>query len=354
MNAKKEKVISLTNVLYIIKNDRKKLFIYILVFAFLAALLSYLWPKEYRAYATVLPEKQSNLNFGSLSGLAGLAGIDIGAVQNQTTISPELYYNIITGYSFNESLLKKKVKLPSEKDSILLKDYFENYQRSNPISKIYRLPFELLKLLRGKGVSATQDDSNPFIKLSYDEYEMIERLKERISFNYDKINGISYLSAITQNPYISAQLLHNVVEQLKDYVLKYETEKQKENVEFIGQQVLKAEERYFETQMKLASFRDENRYISTEKLKTQEQILNSEFTLAFNLYSTLSQQYEQSKIKLQELKPNITTVEPILIPIRKDTPKRKLIVVVTAFLVILVRVIYLIYKNYNNVVVVDN
>jgi uncharacterized protein involved in exopolysaccharide biosynthesis len=209
-------------------------------------------------------------------------------------------------------------------------------------------------LLRGKSVSAPQEDSSPFIKLSYDEYEMIERLKERISFNYDKINRISYLSVITQNPYISAQLLHNVVEQLKNYVLKYETEKQKENVEFIGQQVLKAEEKYFETQMKLASFRDENRYISTEKLKTQEQILNSEFTLAFNLYSTLSQQYEQSKIKLQELKPNITTVEPILIPIRKDTPKRKLIVVVTAFLVVLVRVIYLIYKNYNNVVVVDN
>jgi hypothetical protein len=110
MKAKKVKVISLTNVLYIIQNDRKKLFIYVLVFAFLAALLSYLWPKEYRAYATVLPEKQSNLDFGSLSGLAGLAGIDIGAVQNQTTISPELYYNIITGYSFNESLLKKKIQ----------------------------------------------------------------------------------------------------------------------------------------------------------------------------------------------------------------------------------------------------
>ena len=103
--------------------------------------------------------------------------------------------------------------------------------------------------------------------------------------------------------------------------------------------------------MKLASFRDENRYISTEKLKTQEQILNSEFTLAFNLYSTLSQQHEQSKIKLQELKPNITTVEPILIPIRKDTPKRKLIVVVTVFLVVISRILYLIYKNYNNIVI---
>ena len=77
----------------------------------------------------------------------------------------------------------------------------------------------------------------------------------------------------------------------------------------------KAELRFEEAQINLAKFRDSNQGILTASARTEEQRLDSEYSIAFNLYNTLTQQYEVAKLELQEETPLFKTLEPVQVPI---------------------------------------
>jgi len=86
------------------------------------------------------------------------------------------------------------------------------------------------------------------------------------------------------------------------------------------------------------------------KYKTEEERLHAEYSLSLNLFNTLSQQYEQAKIKVQEKTPVFKVIDPAKAPLQKSKPKRSLILVAMIFLggFIGLGIIFgkLIYKNY--------
>ena len=55
------------------------------------------------------------------------------------------------------------------------------------------------------------------------------------------------------------------------------------------------------------------------KAQTEEQRLNSEYQVAFNLYNGLTQQYEEAKLKVQEETPVFKTLEAVQVPLEDET-----------------------------------
>ncbi len=56
-------------------------------------------------------------------------------------------------------------------------------------------------------------------------------------------------------PYFSAQLNTIVFEKIIDYVIAYQTDKQRDNLRFVKERCVEAEEKFKKTQLRLAVFK---------------------------------------------------------------------------------------------------
>ncbi|MFW5700615.1 MAG: GNVR domain-containing protein, partial [Cyclobacteriaceae bacterium] len=129
-----------------------------------------------------------------------------------------------------------------------------------------------------------------------------------------------------------------------------------EDLRFIENQFVDAKIRFQRAQEKLASFRDENINVVTAKAQTEEQRLQAEYDLAFNVYNGLAQQYEQAKIKVQEKTPVFKVVNDAKVPLEKSKPRKAFILIVSLFFgvgigigVVIFRLIILNFKkNFKN------
>ena len=68
------------------------------------------------------------------------------------------------------------------------------------------------------------------------------------------------------------------------------------------------------------------------KTYVEEQRLQHQFTLAFNLYNELAQQLENARIRIQQETPVIKLLEPVMVPIERSQPKRVRLMVIYTFI----------------------
>jgi capsule polysaccharide export protein KpsE/RkpR len=95
----------------------------------------------------------------------------------------------------------------------------------------------------------------------------------------------------------------------------------------VEEQLATAEARFEEAQLTLAEFRDSNQGMLSARAQTEEQRLNSEYQIAFNLYNGLTQQYEEAKLKVQEETPVFKTLEAVQVPLQDETSGAMILIV---------------------------
>ena len=121
-----------------------------------------------------------------------------------------------------------------------------------------------------------------------------------------------------EDPLVAAQVASFAIKELTNYLIDYRTEKLVMDLEYTKEQLNKARLRFEDAQINLAKFRDSNQGILTASARTEEQRLDSEYSIAFNLYNTLTQQYEVAKLELQEETPLFKTLEPVQVPLNDE------------------------------------
>ena len=101
---------------------------FVLKTSILAALFGIVYalfqPNEFTSSTTFIPQLSSGVKTGgsSLSGLASLAGINIGSMESSSEFPPTLYPQVVNGIPFKLDLLSSKIKLNNE--IFNAKDYF--------------------------------------------------------------------------------------------------------------------------------------------------------------------------------------------------------------------------------------
>ena len=104
----------------------KKLILKISILASLFGVIYALFqPNEFTSSTTFIPQLSSGVKQGgsSLSGLASLAGINIGGtMESSSEFPPTLYPQVVNGVPFKLDLLNSKIKLDNK--VINVKDYF--------------------------------------------------------------------------------------------------------------------------------------------------------------------------------------------------------------------------------------
>jgi uncharacterized protein involved in exopolysaccharide biosynthesis len=335
--------------LWVEKSVILKILLIFIVFGFIWILTS---PKEYKSEVTVLIENESKT--GGVSGLlqqfGGLAGININNAMGNDALRPDLYPDVIKSTPFLIELMDQKVVEPKYDSLISVKRYFSFYVKRPFIDILVNNTFGLPgKIFSGFSKKKTgtklQGPKSRIINLSKEDKKIAIELLKRINIKEGETKSTLTISIETQDPYVSAQIADSVVNILSRYITDYRTQKSKNDLNFITNLHREAELKYINAQEKLAFFRDKNKNIVLSSFKSEEEKMQSEFNLAFNIFNGLSQQLEQAKIKVQERTPVFKVIDPPVIPTEKNNPKTSLILLSMIFFGLFAGIIFVKYKT---------
>lgn len=317
---------------------RKTIFKIIGLFLVLGLFIALFSSKEYTTTVKLMPESGQGSSLGALGGLASQFGFGgMSASPDGENIPSEYYPAIVASLPFMKDLMDYQVMIPEAGEKMTLFYYFSEYRGTAILSSIKKytigLPFTILAALKGeKEVAAVVEGMRPTIRLSEEEWEVYEHLIEKISVSIDKETGIVSLTVKMPEDYLVADVADRVTEMLVEYVKDYKTEKTRNDLEFIEAQMNDSEKRFEKAQESLAKFRDQSHGRMTEMARTTEQRLQSDYDLAFKIYSAMAQKFDETRIKLQEQTPVVKVLEPAVVPKEKSAPRRSIIMIVTLFL----------------------
>ena len=290
-------------------------------------------PREYTANAMIAPELSDNKTTGGLSSLAAMAGFNLNATSTADAIYPDLYPDIVTSTPFITGLFNVQVKDLDEEVDTTLYCYLNEHQRVPWWTLITSAPFKALGWVISLFTEEEKEDAilDPF-HLTKEEADIAKELSERITVSVDKKTGVTTLSVTMQDARISACLTDTVVRRLQDYITEYRTTKARQDFQFQEKLFERKKKEYEKAQENYAKFADANKNIILLSYRAEQERLENEMRLAYQVYTSVAQQLQMAEAKVQEITPVYTIIEPATIPIKASKPRKTLMLLGIVFL----------------------
>ncbi|KAA6346102.1 hypothetical protein EZS27_006372 [termite gut metagenome] len=306
----------------------RKLILKICGYALLIGLVvAFSIPKEYTTSVTLAPEVSERSGTEGMGALAAMAGINLNK-SNRDALSLDLYPDIVSSTPFLTNLFDIKVSDKKGEIETDLYTYLEEKQHVAWWGYVFSFPFKvvgwIMSLFVSDDLETENGELNPFI-LTQNETAIVKKLNKCITVKVDKKTAITKLSVTMQDPLISANVTNIVLKNLQDYITNYRTNKARHNLEFTEKLYKEAKENYDIAQQMYAQYTDKNQRIILQTARIEGEKLANEKNLTFNVYNQIAQQLQMAKVKVQEITPVYTVVEPSTVPLEPSKPNKILI-----------------------------
>ena len=293
-------------------------------------------PKQYTVEVTLSPEMGNNKG-GGLSGLAASflgSGVTMG--DGTDALNASLSADIVSSTPFLLELSNMKVPV-SGGEEISLSSYLN--EESSPWWG-YVIGFPGMVMGGAKSLFTENEDepissdkvSRGAIELSKKETEKIETLKKMIAAAVDKKTSMTSISVTFQNPKVAAVVADSVVKKLQEYIIDYRTFKAKEDCIYLEKLFKERQQEYYAAQKKYADYLDSHDNIILQSVRTEQERLQNDMSLAYQVYSQVANQLQVARAKVQEEKPVFAVVEPAVVPLEPSGTSRKIYVLAFVFL----------------------
>ena len=293
-------------------------------------------PKQYMVEVTLSPEMGNNKG-GGLSGLAASflgSGVTMG--DGTDALNASLSADIVSSTPFLLELSNMKVPV-SGSEEISLSSYLN--EESSPWWG-YVIGFPGMVIGGVKSLFTENEDesissdkaSRGTIELSKKESQMIESLKGKIAASVDKKTSMTTVSVTLQSPKVAAVVADSVVNKLQEYIIDYRTSKSKEDCLYLEKLFKERQREYYEAQKKYADYMDSHDNIILQSVRTEQERLQNDMSLAYQIYSQVAGQLQVARAKVQEEKPVFAVVEPAVVPLEPSGTSRKIYVLAFIFL----------------------
>jgi uncharacterized protein involved in exopolysaccharide biosynthesis len=319
-------------------DGRRTIIKYILIGMLIGLLVALLSPKEYTVQTTMVPQtgQTGGSKLGGLSSLAAMAGFNLDMSSSTETLSPLVYPKILKSVSFQLELMNMPFEIADLDRPVSLFEYYTEHQKAGVLGNLKKytigLPGVILKALKGQEPESTPAKRSDLIALNQQQESVLATMNQNLSLEINDKEGILTLSARFHDPSLAAQVARKAQIMLQHYITTYRIQKAQEQLNFIKDRYREKKQEFQDAQEKLARFRDQNRNVSSALAQTEIERLQSEYDIAFSVYSELAKQLEQAQIKVKEDAPVLTVVEPVRVPLKKSKPNRPLILIIWTFL----------------------
>ena len=299
--------------------------------AVIGVIVALLSPKEYKSTSTLMPEYSTESQGGASSLLrqyGGLLGVSGGSYSsNSNAIRVDLYPNIVQSTNFQMQLMQQPFYFSDLDTTATLFEYYTELNSAGVLGFIAEytigLPGKILGAILPKKELMTsvpgEANESMILNLSEDEVEVIKLLREKITASLDEESGIVSVSVTLPDNVAAAAVTEYTIEELTEYLTEYRTGKVLRDLIFVEEQLVMAKVRFEEAQQALAAFRERYQGSLSIRNQTEEQRLQSEYQVAFNLYNGFTQQFEEARLKVQEETPVFKTLEPVQVPLNDET-----------------------------------
>ena len=293
-------------------------------------------PKQYTVEVALSPEMGNNKGAG-LSGLAASflgSGVTMG--DGTDALNASLSADIVSSTPFLLELSNMKVPV-SGSEEISLSSYLN--EESSPWWG-YVIGFPGMVIGGVKSLFTENEDesissdkaSRGTIELSKKEFQKIESLKRKIVASVDKKTSMTTVSVTLQSPKVAAVVADSVVKKLQEYIIDYRTSKSKEDCLYLEKLFKERQQEYYEAQRKYADYMDSHDNIILQSVRTEQERLQNDMSLAYQVYSQVAGQLQVARAKVQEEKPVFAVVEPAVVPLEPSGTSRKVYVLAFIFL----------------------
>ena len=293
-------------------------------------------PKQYTVEVTLSPEMGS-VKGGGLSGLAAsFLGSEVSMGDGTDALNTSLSPDIVSSTPFLLEL--STMKIAGIKDEAMtLNTYLD--EESSPWWN-YVIGFPGMVIGGVKSLFAEEENesralnriSQGTIELSKKESKKIEILKEMIVAAVDKKTSMTSVAVTMQNPRAAAVVADSVVKKLQEYIIDYRITKSKEDCIYLEKLFKERQQEYYSAQQKYADYLDSHDNIILQSVRAEQERLQNDMSLAYQVYSQVASQLQVARAKVQEEKPVFAIVEPAVVPLEPSGTSRKIYVLVFVFL----------------------
>lgn len=314
-------------------------------------IIAFTSPKEYATSSILIPEAagEEGQIGGSLGGLASLAGVDLGGLTGGSqTINPALYQSVSRSTPFLLELMNQEYFFADAGERVSIYDYYFYHYKLSLFGKVMSTPGVLIQWIKGSSDEdqAYPDENINLLSLTEDQQDIIDDLQRRVYVEMDWELNIVKIRVEMQDPVVAAQMAEFTKNYITRFVTEYAISKSKQQLESMEKQYRDRKSEFEQSQYRLATFRDKNQNVTTARAQSEEERLQSEYNLAFNVYNQLAQQREAIKLQIQENTPVFTVLEPIKIPVEEIKPNKILILAMFSFIGLLIGSVIIWIKNY--------
>ena len=313
--------INLIEVAKTVWNGKKLIVIITSFFILIGVVSALLSPVVFTSSTTFIPSSQEGSSGSSLSGVASLVGINLGAMSSGNEIPSSMYPQVSESVEFKRLMLEEFI---DEKKQVVFKNYLADYYSFDNNSEFNNL-------------------NKSFV--SQFENDLFNIINDILTISVNQKDGFVTISANMPESEYAAYAAINARNILQKIIINNKIKSAKQNLEFSEEQLKSKKIEFDEIQNKLGYFNDSNLNIVTSSIINEREKLEAEFQIINAVIVELSKQVEQNKLQVSKDTPVFSIIKEATMPVKKSSPNRTKMVLMFGFIGFVLSAVFVIIKD---------
>ncbi len=311
---------------------RKKLLTIGFVIFILSVVIVSFIPKQYTVGVTLAPEAGQNGEgmLSSVASMLGVGGFNVG--EDADALTAQLYPNIVASTPFLVEMLDVRVRTANGKLDTTLEAYL--ISQFTIIDKLKGVPYRVKKSVTNmfKDPVVLNQEGGESRFLTEEKNGLVSILRNSFEVAVDKKTSVSNIIVTFNDQMVAAMVADSLVAKLQEKITEYRLAKAVDDCKYWEEIYVKSKEDYFKKQQEYARYVDANRNLILQSVKIEEERLENEALLAYQIYSNVATQLQMARAKVQEAKPAFAVVQPAVFPYEASGTSKTALVLIFTFL----------------------
>lgn len=311
---------------------RKKLLTIGFVIFILSVVIVSFIPKQYTVGVTLAPEAGQNGEgmLSSVASMLGVGGFNVG--EDADALTAQLYPNIVASTPFLVEMLDVRVRTANGKLDTTLEAYL--ISQFTIIDKLKGVPYRVKKSVTNmfKDPVVLNQEGGESRFLTEEKNGLVSILRNSFEVAVDKKTSVSNIIVTFNDQMVAAMVADSLVAKLQEKITEYRLAKAVDDCKYWEEIYVKSKEDYFKKQQEYARYVDANRNLILQSVKIEEERLENEALLAYQIYSNVATQLQMARAKVQEAKPAFAVVQPAVFPYEASGTSKTTLVLIFTFL----------------------
>jgi len=316
----KDDEIDLKALFQVLWNERKRIVLITILVTIIGIRYALIQPPLYKSTISIYPSGAGAVSkMAEYKSMVSAFGISAGVTQKLLDIG-----DILSSRSLQKRLIYHEWNSENWNEPVNLIAYWEINDSTK--TNISLNPIQWIKSLIA--LFASKEDGKSNLDFRY-EMASIGILSGRIEMEKSK-TGLYNISVWMEEKRLAADLANVIYDVLVEFITIYHVNKARMNREFIQERLQDVSIELEDAEESLKIFSENNRsLVESPQLQLELGRHTRGVKLQSQLYMTLIEQFELIKIKELDETPTLTVLDRAVPPLNKDKPKRKVIVLIS-------------------------